>query len=547
MHRKLSPFRSSKDREFFKYPVKKAIKLLDKIGKEFSSIEENPITPGPATNNLLIEHHRVSTNDFPIKSGINDKPYYSSDNGFHEAVNAHGIPTAIRPHVTIIIDNEELEIRASHEHLESQIDKLGNDIDQLKVDKGEIEQEVTANQDDIAEKRQARSELKAIDELELTIENKEEELGNQQVKLVELEAELEKYPERDDTSKHRQLRLYPVFGIFCVILSLALYFFYVSALDKGFFSTLDFENMDTTSAASLNELFDRTAFFRAIQKGNLWLILFPIFPLGLALVIHPFWTSAIKQWSGGKKFLTFMSVFIALLFMFLTLVFDSILALQISKKIHETKKIMGLLKPENEEWIINPINPSTWDLNIVLVLFCGFFVSVLLSVLFHFTLEMWKEAKIQSVDGRNAIVKEKARLETELKNSKAEIDRLSTSLQEAKKEMEMSPDTILINPQISKLENDIQYLEDQVKEDKERVGKIESEVVQKKDSKDKLQERKNKRLIDQVKLRAQIDEFLVGWNKFHAAEGNGAEDAIERSREIAYEIFDKHFQWGGTK
>ena len=550
MHKRLNVYRSNKDREFFKYPIKKTIKLLNKLGREFSPvelpriIEEAPVKPSSEVNKLLIYPLKVSGNDFPVKLGTNSKPYYSADNGFHEAVNVRGITTAIRPHVTIIIDNEELEIRDSHEHLESQIDKLCGDVDQLEIEKEEVEGTVVTNQKTIAEKKQSLSELKAIDELELTIEEKIEESNSQQVKLAELEAELKKLPPDDGASKHRQLRLYRVFGVFCVILSLALYFFYVSALDKGFFSNIDLESTDMTSYASLNELFDSTAFSRAIQKANFWLILFPIFPLCLALVIHPFWTSAIKQWGSGKKFFAFPYVFIALVFVGLTLVFDSVLALQISKKIHETKVIIGLA---TGEWAINPIDPLTWDLNIVLVLFCGFFVSVLLSVLFHFTLEMWKEARIQSADDRNSIVTELTRLEAEIKNSENDITRFSENLQRVKQEMEVPSDTVLIKSQITRLENDIQNLGDQVEADKKHIGNIQSEIVQMENLISELRERKNKRLIDLVKLRAQIDEFLVGWNKYLAAEDNEAEDAIEKAREIAYEIFDKHFQSGGTR
>ena len=550
MHRRLGVFRSNKDREFFRYPIKKAIKLLDKLGNEYSTvklpqiIEEEPVKLGLGVDKLLIDPIKVSGNDYQVKLGTSGKPYYSSENGFHEAVNAHGMAAAIRPHIAIIIDNEELEIRASHEHLEIQIDNLYSDVEKLEDDVEKLESTVIANQEDIKVKRQALSELKAVDDLELTIRENIEESNSKQVKLAELEAELEKFPPDDGTSKHRQLRLYPIFGVFCVILSLALYFFYVSALDKGFFSSIDLENTDMASYASLNELFDSTAFGRAIRKMNLWLILFPIFPLGLALVIHPFWTSAVTQWEAGKKFVTFFCVFIALLFVVLTFVFDSILALQISKKIHEAKVIMGLA---TGEWTINPIAPLTWDLNIVLVLFCGFFVSVLLSVLFHFTLEMWKEARTQSVDDKNTIMKEKTRLETEIENSEDEIARLSENLQRAKQEMEGTTDVVLIKSQITGLENDIQNLEDLIESDKKRVGSIQSDIAQMKNSISELQERKSKRLIDLVKLRAQIGEFLVGWNKFLAAEDNGAEDAIEKAEEIAYEVFNKHFQPGGTR
>ena len=175
--------------------------------------------------------------------------------------------------------------------------------------------------------------------------------------------------------------------------------------------------------------------------------------------------------------------------------FDSILALQISKKIHEAKVIMGLA---TEEWTINPIDPFTWDLNIILVLFCGFFVSVLLSVLFHFTLTMWKEARTQSADDRNAIEKELTRLIAEKKYTENEIDRFSENLQKAKQEMEMPSDSVLIKSQITGLENDIQNLKQQVESDKKRIVSVQSKIAQMENLISELQERKNKRLIDLV-------------------------------------------------
>lgn len=555
MHSRLDRYRSEKNREFFKYPVRKAIKLLDKIDIEFSTIEIlRPIEDAPRSiedvnsnsridgSKLLLDPLKVSNVDSIPKLAENGEPYYSTINGFYEAVNARGMPAAIRPHITIIIDNEELEVRASQENLESQLDILNDQLEQLEIAKVAAEEEVVESQNNITDIQQTLEELKAIDSLETTIDEKIEKCNNQEIEFAELQAELKKFPPDDGTSRNRQLTLYPVFGVFCLILSLALYFFYISALDKGFFTNIDLENSDMTSYASLNELFDSTAFLRAFEKANIWLILFPIFPLGLALVIHPFWTSAVKQWGLRKILPAIFSVVGIFVFLGLTLVFDSILALQISKKIHESKVIMGL---STGEWTINPIDPFTWDLNIVLVLFCGFFVSVLLSILFHFTLEMWKEARIQNVNDRNTISMEKDRLEVEIKNAKDEIERLSDNLQIAKQKIESISDSVLIKAQITGLEKEKQNSEDQIEENKKKVQNIQADLQQREEMIAELQVRKNKRLIDLVKLRAQIDEFLVGWNRFLAAEGNSAEDSIDKAREIAYEIFNKHFNQEG--
>ncbi|MDE0681507.1 MAG: GIY-YIG nuclease family protein [Candidatus Poribacteria bacterium] len=551
MHRELKQFRSNKDREFFKYPLKKAIKLLNELNQKISPTEPDPtnearpVIQAQEVNNIVINPIRVSGNDYQVKEGINGEAYYSAANGFHEATQANGVSVAIRPHITIIIDNEELEIRASHEDLEDQVNTLDSDVEELKISKKEVEQTIKENQKDMAEKQQALSELEAIENLESAILDKVAENDRKKVKLAEMEAKLKKFPADDDTSKHRQLRIYPGFGVFCVLLALALYFFYVSAIDKGFFSSIDLENMDMASYASLNELFDPTAFFRTIQEANFWLLLIPIFPLGLALVIHPFWTSAVKHWETGKRLLAGFSTCMALFFVFLTFVFDAVLALQISKKIHEAKVIMGLA---TEEWAINPINPLTWNLDIVLVLFCGFFVSVLLSVLFHFTLEMWKEAKTQSTADRDSIITEKTALEAEIKNAENEINRFDKNLQSAKQEMGGSIDAVLIKSKITALKNEIKNLSDQIASERKNVGNIKSDIQQKENSINELRGKKGKRLVDIVKLRAQIDEFLTGWNRFLAAQnGDDAEDVIETAREIAYNAVDTHFQSGGNR
>ena len=549
MHRELDAYRSNKDREFFKYPVKKAIQLLKLLNSKLSRSGQQPIQfersavkPSLGVNRFRGDPRDNSRSDYQVKLGINGKPYYSRENGFQEAVNANGITASIRPHVTIIIDNEELEIRTAQEHFESKIDDLCDEIDQLETKGRDITSRLKVNQSDIVDSRQSLSELKAIDELEKKVAEKIEAYNQERVKLVELAAELKRFPPDDGTSKHRQLRLYPVFGIFCVVLSFALYFFYVSALDKGFFSSIDLESTDMTSYANLNELFDPNAFFRAFQEANLWLLLFPIFPLGLALVIHPFWASAVKHWGLSKQGFTILCVFIALLFIGLTLVFDSILALQISKKIHEAKVIMGLA---TGEWTINPIDPLTWDLNIVLVLFCGFFVSVLLSVLFHFTLEMWKEVRIQSLDDRDSIVKELDKLEAEMRNLDEEIKRLSETLDNGKKKMgETLPDAVFIQAQIDTLETHMRNLESAREADKKRIQSIQSEIKDKVKLIDDLEARKSKRIIDLLKLKAQLDEFLSGWNGFLAARGIDAEAVIEETRQVAYEVFNKHFSGG---
>ena len=550
IHRRLDTYRSNKDREFFKYSVKRAKKLLEELNESFSSVEthhapfETTAVKKVSEDNRSIGSFHISAHkDNQIKLGVNGNPYHSSENGFSQAVKSKGIPLAIRPHVTIIIDNEELEIRTSREQFESKINELRDEVDNLKKDRKSREEAVTKNQEQIIDNKQILEGLKSIDELEDEVAEKTEGYNQQQVKVAELEAELKKFPVEEDVSKHRTLQLYPLFGVFCIILSLALYFFYVSALDKAFFSTIDISTLQAASYARLNEIFDPTAIFKTFKRLNFWLCLAPIFPLALAFSIHPCINSATKSIESGKKFRTGTWISVIIIILLATFVLDSLLALQISKKIHDSEILLGLV--ETEVWLVTPTNPFTWNMNIYIVLFFGFVVSLLLGLIFHFTLEMWKEARMQIIDDRNSIVKELSTVKVLMKTLDEEITRLSENLNNAKEKMgDIPADPVLIKAQIKALETEIHNLENSLESHKKRIGNIQSEITDTQKSINELDNRKNKRVIDIGKLRAHIDEFLSGWNAFLAAEDNNATDAIAEVERIAYQVFNTHFQQG---
>ena len=58
MHRRLDTYRSNKNREFFKYPVKKAIKLLHQLSNELSRVEQQPLQFEQAT----VKNVRIAEN-----------------------------------------------------------------------------------------------------------------------------------------------------------------------------------------------------------------------------------------------------------------------------------------------------------------------------------------------------------------------------------------------------------------------------------------------------------------------------------------------------
>ena len=363
-----------------------------------------------------------------------------------------------------------------------------------------------------------------------------------------METDLEQFPTEEDTSKRRQLKLYPIFGVFCVFLSLALYLFYVSALDKAFFSTLDISSMEVASYTRLNEIFDPTVVIKTFRRLNFWLFVAPCLPLGFALLIHPCVGSVTKGIESGKKFQASIWGLVIIAILAATFFLDSLLALQISKKIHDSEIILGIV--ETEVWSVTPTDPFTWNMNIYIVLFFGFVLSCLLGLFFHFTLEMWKEARMQDRADRNFIEKELSRAKALMKALDEEITRLSENLDNAKKKMEdmedIPADPVLIKAQIKTLGLEIRNLEESVKLHQKRIGTIQSDIAQARKSINELESRKNKRFVDIGKLRAQIDEFLTGWNNFLAAQDADAAHSMEEVQRIAYQEFDQHFQSGGV-
>ena len=473
----------------------------------------------------LVVPVKINNNE-DIIEGINGEPYYSEKNGFQQAANADGNTAIVPKHITILIHNEKHIY--NKEELETEIGKLEEDI------RG-YEEEITDISDKISNNQKQVLTLESIRDLQKSIIVSDDEIQRKEMELIGLEKDLEPLPD-GGPPKHKSVKLYPLLGIVCILLSLALYFFYVAALDKGFGSNIPIasEGIGMELYANLNELFDPTAFFRAIQEGNFWLLLYPIFPLALVLLIHPLWTSAAtaaKQERSGNKIMVFCWVLGIIIILAATFVFDSILSLRISEKIHGTKVLIGEI-PENSIWEIKPLNPLTWDLTIYLVLFCGFVVSLVLSALFHFTMEMWIEAR-RYTDDRNDIVKQIAKIEANIKNKNKNKEQLILDLKDLKENHK--DQGMPIDASLPILETEIEDLKSRIEADREKVRDIDSEIVKCRNLIDDKKGRLNSWVVDKLVLDAHIDSFLIGWSKFLVAQKgeNGATEHIEEVRSIA--------------
>ena len=564
MHTALAKHRTNNNREFFEVSVDEAKTLLNKFASPIERILNFswnifPFRQQHTRGNTSIGHSQgkpiiAPTGELMIepgggtpKLGVNGKPYYSSDNGFYQAKNANGIPESVRDHINIIIDNEELAINTDHEFLKEKIKALSDEIKNLEQKGGETEKSVIENQMVLSDNKLLLDKLNAVEDLEKSIDDKNNELNNKKTILARLQVDLSEPPSDDRASQPPSLRLYRLFGVFCVILSFALYFFYISAIDKGYLSNLptpsESQDIDPERYTQLNDIFDPSSIVRAFQEANLWLIAFPFFALGLALVIHPLLTYGRKYWREGKqKAATTACWFGVFMFVVVTFIFDCILALQVSKKIHEAKVLFGL---EEGDWPIKPLQPMTWDLNIYLVLFCGFLVSFLLSVLFHFTLEMWKEARTQDVDDRIRTKKKIRSLETKLRGQEDTISVMANKLESARKELKNQYNedgSTLEAAEIRNCKSNIELLTARISKDNSRVKSIQEEIKQKQDEIEDAKDLIAKKAIDIVKLKSNVSEFVSGWTKFLAAAKDDAAMDVETVQQIAESTLRKYLE-----
>ena len=475
-------YRVASNREFFEYPVDKAISLLKRldtekqngIGQEVIRGEKNlithmlgffrrflrpkpegpskikiddrepteietgrepvepasPVTPTKSSIDYIIKDRPLQNeyreNENTVEPSLNGKPYYSEENGFYWAANHQGIAECVPQHIKRIIHNEELEIASTRDELEEEINHLREEAAELEEQKHECEQEIGLRSQELAQKKEelagldvqlktltiTGSETPPIEttpddstpelfnaptvegipdnpvikrfeeeindlieekaDLEQTIEEKSQALAGKKEELAGLEVELQGPTETElnpiavDTSaddatsaKHGFSRISLITAIistiFCGLLAIYLFIFYASAVDKAFF--LNTEAIQAQLAqgtyAGVNDVVNPSALFKAFQgEWNLFVVMFPFVFLAFAIALDYFW----EQGKWGYL--------VAFALAGLTLVFDGILAIQISQKIHQAKILMG---QETEQWTFRMT-----DLNMWTVIFCGF-------------------------------------------------------------------------------------------------------------------------------------------------------------------------------
>ena len=666
MHSRLADYRVASNREFFKYPVDRAINLLKKldtekqneIGSEDLSSKKNLITRvsdffkqflRPRTkpekpnktklddrepteieiakesiestspvklskpsidyiikDRLLQNEYRENT----IEPSLNGKPYYSEENGFYWAANHQGIAECVPQHIKRIIHHEELEIASTRDELEQEINYLREEIVELEEQKRECEQEIKERSEEFAKNKEELaglevqlntltvngSEIRPIEEasddsnpelfnasdvqgmlnnpiiqryeeideliqekanLAQIIDEKSETLAGKKEELAGLEVELQAPTETELNSlavelssdntplpKHRvssiSLITAIISTIFLACLATYLFIFYASAVDKAFF--LNTEAIQAQLAqgtyAGVHDIVNPSALFKAFQgEWNLFVIMFPFVFLVFAIALDYFW----EQGKWGYL--------VAFVLAGLTLVFDGILAIQISQKIHQAKILMG---QETEQWTFR-MN----DLNMWTVIFCGFVVSLLVSIIYYVTNQRWKAAVPIQEKSKAEVVhelkikNEKTQREARIAALKAEIENSQNEIEQLKAKEKITQEKIIktirtpIDSQIAILKAQTDNLESEI----EQLNSVSVNFQQKIDNTqariEKSSMQLNKRVVNRNKMESQVNQFLNGWCRFVAHSGDGISDVsteIDKIKEVANDTLDRYYQ-----
>lgn len=542
------------------------------------------------------------------ESSLNSKPYYSEDNGFYWAANHQGIAECLPQHIKRIIHNEKSQIVSTPDELEQEIDLLREEVVELEAQKHGCEQELAQQTQELAEKKEnlaglevhlktltvAVSEPPPIEgtpddsnpelfntptvedipdnpiikrreeeindlmkekaDLEQAIDEKNQVLAGKKAELAGLEVELKgptetelnpiaEAPSSHDASsvKHGFSRMSLITAlistIFCVFLAIYLFIFYASAVDKAFF--LNTEAIQAQLAqgtyAGVNDIVNPSALSKAFQgEWNLFVVMFPVVFLAFAIALDYF------REQGKWMYLILLAVF--------TLIFDAILAIQISQKIHEFKFIRGLVE---EPWRFR-MN----DLNMWTVIFCGFVVSLLVSITYHVTIQRWqavsppdssKAADIRESQIKNEKTQREARLavlKTEMEILQSDINQLKEKEKATQQKMTKAVSTP-IETQIVVLKAEMENLESAIEQLNKKDTAIQQKIDKTRAEIEKLLRDRNKRVVNRNKMESQINQFLNGWCRFVAHSGDGEVDVsiqINRIKQVAEETLNQYYQ-----
>ncbi len=454
---------------------------------------------------------------------MNGTPYHSADNGFACAAAGRGITEALQDHLNVIVRNEELEIEISESQIQNEVDALSEDKERLEQQKLDRQESLSALTQELTEMDMELSELNAqlgnpltaettfssprIDVLKKEIETYGSELAEKKVNQTKIETELEAPTEVElnaDSGLSQGISKKPLSiserilaGVLTlVILGLAFYLiiFYASVGDRTFT-----EGIGTT--AEKRHIIIHRAFFEAWKSPKNWfVIMFPSIFLTLAVLVHLCYDHR-KWWIFG-------------FLLGATLAIDAIIAVKISKQMHEFTKGEDVIFKFAENWI-----------EILSVLLLGFGVSLLLGFGLFWVIKLWRGEKPQQ-DESNQLEQQKRYEQNdslvELNVLTTEIEQLDIKMNDLKDELKnytnQLEDTAKqeLQVKIARLNTQKENQQSQINELNEQIDAFQMEINQCESEFEIIRKRHHKKGVDLKKLEANTNEFVSGWCKYVA-------------------------------
>ena len=321
------------------------------------------------------------------------------------------------------------------------------------------------------------------------------------------------------------------------------------------------QQVEEGTYAGVQDIVNPKALFIAWQKGdqgrNYFVLFFPWVFLAFALAFDHFWESGKMRWVIGLGVVTF--------------VFDVLLAIHISLKIHLARKYIAERMGDP-----TPTWPGGDDfLDIGTVIFCGFVASLLVSVLYNVTRDRWKQVKqfqsqskeqeMREVQIRDEKVQRDAQiavLRTEMENVEGEIGPLQGELSRLNEKVRTTQQKIdewsreqledriraernpieariaCLNVEIEILQGEIDQLNDKVKSTQQRIDRGQTKI-------EELSDLRNKRVINGHQMELRVNRFLNGWCRFVANNEDGRIDVsaqINIIKQVAHETLNQYYE-----
>ena len=417
----------------------------------------------------IVQNNNSNTDFDP---SLTDKPYYSEASGFYWAANHHGMAECVPQHVKQIISNEELEIKSTQEQLQGEINKLVDEKDQLKKQKGEYERDLEQRAQELARSKEQVAglevQLQAPTETELNLAADGGATGGT----------------KSAKQGRGSLILQSIFPIFTTLALVGLLFylfiFYASAGDKAFSSSTG------TVEQQLNEIVYHAALSEAWKERNGFVLLFPFIFLVLAITTHLSWEYRDREYMVRLLASTLL----------VTLMLDSIIAVKISQRIHDDKVVRGILE-DSEKW-------TALDLNILAVLLLGFAISLLLSYGLYWTFQLWRgvwSLRIQS--------------------QKQEIRAIQIENEKVQREMQIT----ILKTKMEILQSEVDRGNENIETNQKKVDQIHAKI-------EELSELRNKRFVNGHQIESRVSQFLKGWCRFVVHSGDKETDVSAQISKI---------------